>query len=71
MEKFLILGMIVPALDFQEAGKKALQLLQSKKTFKPRLGRKSYFRSKNRVEIIPVENISTGEMDTVQFPQFA
>lgn len=71
MEQFFILGMIIPALDFQEAGKKALQLLKDKKSFKPRLGRVSYFRSKNRAEVIPVKNISTGEWDTVQFPAFA
>jgi hypothetical protein len=71
METFLIAGLIIQAQDFQEAGRKALRKLREAGVFKPRLGRNSFSRSLNEVEEVPVENLKTGEMDTVQFPKVA
>ena len=69
--KFLILGMLISASDFQEAGKKALRKLREAGVFKPRFGRNSFSHSLNEVEEVPVENLKTGEVDTVQFPKVA
>jgi hypothetical protein len=71
MQNFLILGMLISAPDFQAAGEEALKKLRSCKTFKPRLGRSSFSRSLAEVDVVPVENLTTGEMDCVQFPRFA
>ena len=71
MDTFLIAGLLIQANDFQEAGKKALRKLRETGVFKPRLERKSFFHSLNQTEEVPVENLKTGEVDTVQFPKVA
>jgi hypothetical protein len=71
MENFLILGMLISASDIQEAGKEALRRAKSRGAFRPKLGKKSFFPSLNKVELVPIKNLSTGEMDCVQFPKVA